>query len=515
MLPEWFTQGPAAELLVWRSLRTHLSDEWTVWHHLAYASAQTPTASQGEIDFLCYHPRRGLVLLEVKGGALSFEEGRWFQDGNVLKTSPFQQVAAASAALCAQLSACLSVKKLTFPIVKGVWFPSMMRLEEEPFEAAGLTLYAEDLIRPEAALLHLLGEASTSCEDAPSATQLQAWLSPTTSYTPQWQSRRTLADAQLLKLTMEQARTLDAFTQFPRLRVRGCAGSGKTLLAVRRAFQLIAEGKRVLLLCFNLLLAAHLRKVTGQPNGLRIEAVNDLFLDLLKRTPTADPEFWHDLARDVVPVAEQLAHDAPYDAVIVDEGQDFSPLVWTAVKALIPAQAQFIIFYDPEQNIFQRNLDAMPVFPWPEAVLTRNCRNTRLVCDALAAYAPAQMVVAEDAPTGEAPEEYTAESRTALRSRLLSLLDRLVAREGVPLEEIVVMGAHARNKMHLETVEAHYPALRYFTYRKFKGLEAPILILLDVSDNHPLWDRAARYTAISRAVHKLIILKLNKPSAQA
>ncbi len=67
--------------------------------------------------------------------------------------------------------------------------------------------------------------------------------------------------------------------------------------------------------------------------------------------------------------------------------------------------------------------------------------------------------------------------------------------------------------MALKDILGEFPDLRYFTYRKFKGLEAPVLILLDVSDADPLWDRAARYTAISRAIHRLIILELGEAEA--
>ena len=508
MIPEWFAQGPDAELQVWRSLRAHLSDAWTIWHGLSYPVSISPAQAPGEIDFLCSHRDYGVVLIEVKGGELTFEDGRWFQDGHVLKQSPFKQVTAAGCALTHCLCEKWQAANLTFPVVHLVWFPAVSRQAVEPFEGAGCTLYTEDLVNPEAVFLSTLKAATTGAVQV-DVERLKQTLTPFVSYGADWRQRRSLADARLAKLTLEQARTLDAFAQFSRLRVRGCAGSGKTLLALRRTFQLVKQGKRVLLLCFNLLLAAHLRRVAGDTPHLRIEAVNDLFLDLLQRKVTSDPEFWHQLAKDVVPVAEAFAQAQHYDAVIVDEGQDFSPLVWTAVKALVPEKADFIVFYDPAQNIFQRNLSAMPEFPWPEAVLTQNCRNTRSVCTVLQPYAPEGMTISEEAPSGEAPEVYSASSVGALRERLLGLLERLVEVEHIPLSDIVVIGAHAHPKMVLEQVDARYPGLKYFTYRKFKGLEAPVLILLDVDEQNPLWDTAARYTAISRAVHKLILLNLH------
>jgi superfamily I DNA/RNA helicase len=213
-----------------------------------------------------------------------------------------------------------------------------------------------------------------------------------------------------------------------------------------------------------------------------------------------------------MPAAEVYREQANVDAVIVDEGQDFSPIVWEAVKTLVPARADFIIFYDPQQNIFQRDLSAMPHFPWPDAMLTRNCRNTRAVCEVLRPHAPESMVLHEEAPAGETPEVYSAENVQALRERLMSLLVRLVEKEAIPQHEIVLMGAHAAHKMSLDAINERFPKVRYFTYRKFKGLEAPVLILLDVNEADPLWDRSAHYTAISRAIHKLILLKLTPPT---
>lgn len=500
MIPEWFTQGPDVELQVWRALRSNLPEDWTVWHAVMVQTSVAPA----EIDFLCYSAQHGLVAIEVKGGEISQENGTWFQEGRALKVSPYRQVARAGFALRDALCAKWGCRDLPFPFVKVVWFPAMERPEMETPEGVGCTLYAQDLAHPLTALQKLL----PLCETGLPSDSIKQALAVSQAFAVSWQSKRSLADARLARLTLEQARALDAFSHFPQLRVQGCAGSGKTLLALRRAYQLTGEGKKVLLLCFNLLLAAHLRNIAGEVPGLQIYAVNNLFLSLLGRTDDGTPGFWRQLARDVIPAAEAYRESAGLDAVIVDEGQDFSPLVWEAVKKLVPARADFIIFYDPQQNIFQRDLAAMPHFPWPDAILTRNCRNTRAVCEVLRPHAPESMVLHEEAPAGETPEVYTAQNAQALRERLMALLVRLTEKESIPQHDIILMGAHAQHKMALDTILERFPKVRYFTYRKFKGLEAPVLILLDVNESDTLWDRAAHYTAISRAIHKLILLKL-------
>ena len=63
-----------------------------------------------------------------------------------------------------------------------------------------------------------------------------------------------------LRLTEQQYRVLDMLSRQSRVAIAGCAGSGKTFLAAEKARRLAAQGFRVLLVVFNVLLAEHLRR---------------------------------------------------------------------------------------------------------------------------------------------------------------------------------------------------------------------------------------------------------------
>lgn len=508
MIPPVFGRGPACEEQVFRLLESRLPPEWTVWWSLAYSQVAGNAVGGGEIDFICLHPQRGMVVLEIKGGSLDCRNGQWFQDGRRLVVPPEKQLAKNLHALLHCLTRGLKVRTLPFPVAGAVCFPACAAPPVAPAGLAGRLLTAEDLAEPESALLRLLAQEAHALTAAIPGARIRELLSPAVTFRPRWQPRRALREARLAKLTAEQAATFDAFSQFPGLRIRGCAGSGKTLLALRHAMDQAAAGKRVLLLCFNLLLADHLRRLTADFPLIEAAAVNSFLCNLLGRTPEDTSAFWHRLAADAVEPARAFAARTPYDTVIVDEGQDFAPRVWAAVKALIAPQTRFVVFYDPAQNIFERDLSALPDFPWPEAVLTLNCRNTRSVVDLLRPYAPTPFRISSDTPAGEPAEIYTAASPAGVRARLEQLLIRLTQDEGIPIEDILLIGAHAVGRMELEATFARFPGIRYFTYRKFKGLEAPVLILLDVSDRDPLWNAMARYTAISRAIHKVILLQV-------
>lgn len=516
--PDDLPAAPASERVVFAALKARLPTPWQVWHGVAYSAAQT--GEEGEADFVAAHPAHGLVVIEVKGGQLTCREGQWFQDGRRLRKAPATQATREAHALVRAWEARFGAPP-PFPIAHAVWFPGIHPFVPEPLDLAGITLYSDDLRAPEPALLRLLATEGHAVKAPLDLAALESLLSPTVDLRRDWGLRRDLQDASIAQLTEEQARAFDAFAEFRRFRVRGCAGSGKTLLALRQARVWAKQGKRVLLLCFNLLLAERLRELVGATANIRAVAVNDLFCELLGRKDDGTKAFWADLVRDAIVPARQLADQRAFNAVIVDEGQDFSPAQWAAVRALVPEDANFLIFYDPAQNIFERDPAAMPSFGGPDAVLTTNCRNTRGVFATLRPYAPDGVRPFPNAPAGDATEIYRADNQVALRARLRGLLDRLIRREGVPAEDILLIGARALPNMALLDILKTYPGLRYYTYRKFKGLEAPILILLDVREGDPMWDRSARYTAISRAVHRLFILELppqtrmstKKPSA--
>jgi len=70
---------------------------------------------------------------------------------------------------------------------------------------------------------------------------------------------------QIVKLTEEQFALLDCLRAERRVLIKGCAGSGKTMLVLEQARRLGQEGLRVLLTCYNRALADRLREAALPP----------------------------------------------------------------------------------------------------------------------------------------------------------------------------------------------------------------------------------------------------------
>src|SRR5213078_2772009 len=108
-------------------------------------------------------------------------------------------------------------------------------------------------------------------------------------------------------LTHEQSRLLTHVRHARRLVVRGCAGSGKTMLGVEHGRRLAAEGQRVLFVCFNRALRDQLRatsKVDGLDfhnfHGLCFHLASKAGVELPQYEDEPPPEYWDEQLPDAL-----------------------------------------------------------------------------------------------------------------------------------------------------------------------------------------------------------------------
>src|SRR5207247_1833748 len=151
--------------------------------------------------------------------------------------------------------------------------------------------------------------------------------------------------------------------------------------------------------CYNRPLADHLRFAVGSSDLLRpmtfhqlcdwlvAEVRNATGRDLLAEARTAYMN--EDLYDVQLPYACALAAETlavRFDAIIVDEGQDFQPEFWLPVELLLADQdkSTLLVFYDQNQAIYHP-LGGCPVQDDP-FVLCVNCRNTRFIHEAAYRY---------------------------------------------------------------------------------------------------------------------------------
>ncbi|RLB76246.1 MAG: nerd domain protein, partial [Deltaproteobacteria bacterium] len=333
------------------------------------------------------------------------------------------------------------------------------------------------------------------------------------------------ADQQaIVRLTERQFRYLRFLSGQRRAAIAGCAGSGKTFLAVEKARQLADEGLRVLLTCYNRALADHLGDTLGYRQQFDVFNFHQLCFHWARQAgkPVSyqenplDDYFTRTLPDALLEAVEQLGPQ--YDAIIVDEGQDFRAEWWDVLPWLLhdPANGILYIFYDDNQRVY-RDRSPIPIETAPY-VLNENCRNTRRVFDVVSHFYQGQELPIVLGPEGQPVEvvEYNGE-REGL-TRLRKVLHRLLNENGFAPDEIAVLTARGSRSSRVLgqrlgnvqlTVRLPLGPGEVFatTVRRFKGLERPAIVLCEVDETlSPDDAEALMYVGTSRARAYLVVL---------
>lgn len=566
-------RGYRAEHALWHALHDGLDDSFFVYYSLRFL--EDDTAMEGECDFVVLHRALGLLVIECKGGGVYRDrQGQWFRtapDGRRerLDERPHEQAARLMHGLVDELEERIPTldeslrrawrgDRLPWRYGWALAFPLARRVEHEatPLELDDALLLQSDAladiegwVRRAFAFWQEAGgrKERTALPQAVFKRVRKALLHPSLRIVEDLGAHLDADARSLQRLTEGQFGVLRVIAATGQARVRGGAGTGKTLMALQTAHLLAARGARVLLLVFNRALALFLaeRVAAMPPTEGTIDATSfhrlcyDAACALGEpglQPPQGEDEqsaWW----RDVVPLKTLEAFTAGklerYDALVVDEGQDFDSGWWTVLEAAVrDGQAgKTIIFYDPDQALFDVARSGMPRLP--EFVLTMNCRNPQALIPALARLRGAPIVPHPMAPLGEPPVWIEARSpgRTVrlLEGRVAALLEA-----GVRPEQIVVLTPSRRQHSSLADVTSlcglplvdlrdrrdrrdrrdaggqRTPApaggaLVTATIGAFKGLEAAVVCLVDIDPAHPRCSREARYVAASRATGRLLV----------
>jgi hypothetical protein len=520
--------------------------DWMVLHGLRLSTH--PTQERGEADFVVVAPGHGVLVIEVKSHKSVGRDsaGRWLLGRSKPTTrSPFAQADSEKFAIVAYLGKRMG---LTSTHVEScVWFTHAQArrefvdsIEWEPWQL----LDSQDLVDVAARVIHVLAagrehRAAAGHEwpdlvgpDGPTARRIVSELKPAMKAEIRPADLRQARQEELVRLLAEQLLVLDSLAGNPRMLITGPAGCGKTFLALEAARLESEAGKRGLLVCYNHAIGEYLKgEVSGIP-GLSVTTVHDLMLEAAGAEPLAlnDREFWEEELPARAWEALVDADSPGVDYLIVDEVQDICRRNYLDVLDLVVRgglrSGRCLYFGDfDDQMLYAGSEKALlddvagPLTVFRQRI---NCRNT-----------PGIARVAES--LGDDPEPYARYRRsddgTVPRIVGFSALDRqqglllesiqLLRDEGFELHEIVVLSRYRdasaaatatdpwlRDRL-LDVRRGGAVAkgrIRYSTIHSFKGLEAPAVILTDITES-----RRGRYfdllnVGITRARDRLVVL---------
>ncbi|MEK8027370.1 DEAD/DEAH box helicase [Pseudaquabacterium rugosum] len=439
----------AGERRLAERLEDKLDDDYLLWYDVPVG----PTHAHP--DFVVLHPRRGILILEVKDWRLETIHGANRQTWDILpqgvpKTvaNPVEQARHYAHQVVDALSRDRQLTgadgKLACPWSYGV---VLTRITRGQFERAGLD-QAIDAHRV------ICSDEMTSAVEA-EAFQQRLWdMFPTAMRSPLSLPRidrvrwilfpevRVPDQAGLFDTAADSAPgAADLATELPDIMrvmdlqqeqlarslgdghrvIHGVAGSGKTMILAYRAEWLArtaSDRRPVLVLCYNQPLAVKLEAMM-QAKGLsgRVQVRNfhrwcrQQLVAYGQPLPPQGPEMFDAMVDGVIRGVER-GHipSGQYQAVLIDEGHDFQAgWLKLAAQMVDPETNSLLVLYDDAQSIYQRRRARQFSFrsvgiqaQGRTTILKINYRNTRQILQTASRVA-ADLLRSEDSPDDSVP----------------------------------------------------------------------------------------------------------------
>jgi hypothetical protein len=533
-----------SERVVYEALRG-LGTGFIVLHSFPWLRPARDLASEplreGEADFVILHPERGLLVLEVKGGNPELVGRTWIRAGKELR-DPFDQA-----------------RRSRYALLEAIEERTRRRVHR------GLFTHGDAVVFPHATFVGtlpvnsdpriLLDALQVSTLASRIEEAFSAWSRGQTRLTPSQFSE--LLDAlmpklrlmrcasaevraerhRIVQITLDQRATLLGLLENERVLVEGTAGSGKTLLALEFGLMLADRGERILFLCYNRHLCAWLQEqakhdLRGQRAGalLQISTFHACARSLAQRAhvdfevpSTGEQAFWDEevplIMEQSLEVLRARKQPEIFDAVIVDEAQDFAPDWWVTIESLSRAgkTGRLYAFLDMHQSL-RGVAKHPPVLFSARFKLTTNCRNTKAIARSGSSLAGVEVRLLPGSPTGEAPAVRRAASSAAEAGLVLAEVRQLM-RQGIGPQQLALIGPAHHTKGSLahhteidgvplvdDAVEWRRGAgVLVTTARAFKGLETDVVIVYGLAEFGVLFKRTDLYVAWTRARHRLIL----------
>lgn len=503
------TTASSAELRL-RSLLGSLPDNWRVLHSVAWQSLRSGRQSDGEADFVVVIPDAGLLVVEVKGGRLRLHEGQWYStDRDGIEHSvkdPYRQAVDSKHALARFLHE--RFPNLRLGLGHAVAFPDAEAVRLGPDAPTEITWDRTRLGDMRQAIREAVEHWQMHSALRPSDIDaISSALLPSTAVNPMLRHQIADAEEALARLTDEQVRVLEGLRRNRRAIIYGGAGTGKSVLAVHRALRFAEQGAKVLLTCFNQPLAEHFSLMLNGHGGIRVCHFHGLCTEMSKEADLLaydpDPLWLSEHLPAQLPTACART-DQYFDAVVVDEGQDFKPAWWLALQMAMadPDESPLYVFADTLQAIYCDGWE--PPFTEPSFDLTVNCRNTIQIAASVATLAGSNG--ASLGVEGPSPTFAPVDTFKQVGERLKQALNRLLNSEDIAAQDIAVLSTSKAvvNQCRAMTFGAGLTfgppgkaSIVAETVHRFKGLESPAVIL--VVEPGSFYDTPLLYIGISRA----------------
>lgn len=526
-----------------------LADKYDIFYHRKFSDGYTIPF---ELDFAISNRRRSILLMEVKGGQITYKDNVWRSYQTEI-SNPQDQVSNHLRSFVNRynLQGAIWVDTcLAFPDTPG-------GIGERPDSLQEYQIFCQEHFYDlEQALEYAFAESRKKRNWLKTQLNAPAWLRDMPDTMPEQQYRRlikdlcgnvnqniplakrlTLQENRILELTEAQYLIYECCRDNEKLVIEGVAGSGKTALAVKIAADEYHAGKSVLLLCHNLMLGnifeneitgiAKLERENKIDGGACHTFLRQIFPDIYDQEKALETreqknEFYEITVPDLIGDRMKLGPSAlQYDTLIIDEAQDFTDFMMDVLLNVVAEDGKVVLFKDKMQNVWRKS--EMPLSKeFFKVKLFQNVRNTKAIIRYINKLLNLELESGLNNLEGEPVQIYTCkDKREQLRS--LSEAIRLLYHDIKSTDDMLILvpenmsyvdhclnGQTEINGFRLDVLpdnlERQPNTIYYTRISKFKGLEIAYLFVpnLELFQSMEYYTNYM-YTALTRAKHRLYV----------
>lgn len=521
--------GPAhtdsrGEQLVYYLLKEKLSNDFTVVHSLPWLSAAargnaSNKAITGEIDFLIVHADLGVLAVEIKGGAHKVHALAFVHIKSGTATRAVEQVRASTHGLAKWLGVNPGLRQklgyaLVFPhsdFKDQIVSTALTDVTADPPES--IVIDKSGLLTLGQRIVEIMTYWKRALSNPPLGEEtikaLLATICPSFDGSPSWGSRVAWDNEIWLRLTPEQSTVVDDAAAGSRLVVTGWPGTGKTLVLIESARRMLAEGKHVLVLTFNTLLAQFIQKQIGNSWLLKVctwHSFCGLAAERSQHKKVEGDRDWLDHGcLDDLRSADLRGELKPFDAMLLDEAQTFKTewlewlCSWHSGKQLLAFCDETQVFAFEEGRVTLAKLCTLVGVERP-FVLTSVLRSPRAVYQRLQSVKKSeyQLHMPRELEVDTLEEVLVVGMTTAVQHTLTDLEDK-----GIPDSDIVVL-----DKFGWAVADYKKWGIQGHTLSRFRGMESPVVVIAGAEqmDDIELFCAYSRATTLCIALYDAEVL---------
>ena len=516
--PKWF---------VYRNVR---------WQWRKGGSVNNPM-NEGEVDFLLVHKDLGVVLIEVKGGKgwrYNATKDIWTvktPNGIEEAPGPYNQLSRNAMGLRNRIQ--YESNKLGFknfrPRVNTFVVWANVNSDESKFGFIGYennTIYADEFLNPEIIEDKIKKQFTLNdYRDDDLVTLFNKILNSNVKGFSLLSYSGKIA-GKVEKISEDIFNTYYEITneKYKKIKIQGIPGSGKTFIATKLAEHEEKHGRKVLFLCYNILLGEKLKTLFEDSSNVTVlifeEFINKLGVSysdpvtingetkpLKELSKIEEIKYIKQSLEDSIVDADEIFD---FDTLIIDEAQDFYEGYWEFFTILVENKdAKWVICYDKNQGITHTNWKPPEYLNTPQIVLNTVIRSTKEIAKRYASLYDES--IEHFGEIGIEPKLVLLEETNwkYIETKIEKILEDLSVESEELLLKTVLLLPHMKDLDNFSSKVIDTVSVS--SVSRFKGLESDIIILvfptLENLDRNYINDTLALlYVGLSRAKTNLYFL---------